>query len=84
MSAVPDLILYVRRICSRYKASNVLDPWGVIFDVWACRIKSRIQNCYPYWLECPGPMSSSSRLNSIVKRVNMAMDRGQNIIHPFF
>jgi hypothetical protein len=29
-------------------------------------------------------MSSSSRLHSIVKRVNMAMDRGQNIIHPFF
>ena len=90
MSAVPDLILNVPGMCFMHKILYSLDPWIelliVIDKEGMFRIKSRIQNCYSYWLECPVPIFDRSRRwsYSSVQWVNMMINRRQKTVQPSF
>lgn len=73
MSAVPDLVSNIVRFCSMYKTSHFFDSWDGLLLVLdhdsVFRVESGVQNRY------------SHRFGRVEKRVNISIDRGQQIVH---
>lgn len=76
MSAVADLVSNVMRSCSIYETSCIFDSWAdplLVFDQeWVFRVESGVQNSY------------SHRFGKVEIGINIGIDRGQQIVHPFF